>query len=206
MSSSGAGSAFATVGGSCGAANETSRIATNIWSPFPPEAEQQIHEDYRGDLLRVNPLPRLEGVSGDPQKVDRIGPVECAGDIVIRSVTSFLKLDERIRNLMNERGHQHLFLTVDEPDLEPMLLNMMETLVAEADSVRDGIARTVVRNLKVMARMGTFLEDAVRRQYPEFPLRSGIFSWEDFLPPLSPNLRALVEKYDSAPAAFAARN
>ena len=27
-------------------------------------------------------------------------------------------MDERIRNLMNERGHQHLLLTVDEPDLE----------------------------------------------------------------------------------------
>jgi len=34
----------------------------------------------------------------------------------------------------------------------------METLVAEADSVRDGIARTVVGNLKVMARMGTILK------------------------------------------------
>jgi polysaccharide pyruvyl transferase WcaK-like protein len=114
-------------------------------------------------------------------------------------------MDERIRNLMVERGHQHLLLAVDDPDLEPKLLNMMETLVAEADSVRDGIARTVVRNLKVMARMGTFLEDAVRRQYPEFPLRSGILSWEDYLPPLSPDLRALVEKYDSTPAALAAR-
>jgi polysaccharide pyruvyl transferase WcaK-like protein len=113
-------------------------------------------------------------------------------------------MDERIRNLMNERGHQHLFLTVDEPDLEPKLLNMMEMLVAEADSVRNGIARTVVRNLKVMARMGTFLEDAVRRTYPEFPLCSGVLSWENYLPPLSKNLSALVERYDSSPAAFAA--
>ena len=114
-------------------------------------------------------------------------------------------MDERIRNLMNERGHKHLFLNVDDPDLEPKLLNMMETLVSEADFIRDSIARTTVRNLKVMARMGTFLEDAVRRQYPEFPLRSGVLSWEDYLPPLSSNLRALVEKYDSAPAVLAAR-
>jgi polysaccharide pyruvyl transferase WcaK-like protein len=113
-------------------------------------------------------------------------------------------MDERIRNLMNERGHQHLFLTVDEPDLEPKLLNMMETLVAEADSVRDGVAKTAVRNLKVMARMGTFLEDAVHRAYPEFPLRSGVLSWENYLPPLSKNLSALVERYDSSTAALAA--
>jgi hypothetical protein len=80
-------------------------------------------------------------------------------------------MDERIRNLMRERGHDHLFLTVDDPELEPKMLKMMETLVAEAESVREGIGQTVVRNLKVMARMGTFLEDAVRRTYPEFPLR-----------------------------------
>jgi len=47
--------------------------------------------------------------------------------------------------------------------------------VTEADSVRDGVARTAVRNLKVMARMGKFLEEAVQRAYPEFPLRSGVF-------------------------------
>jgi hypothetical protein len=110
-------------------------------------------------------------------------------------------MDERIRNLMRERGHSHLFLTVDDPDLEAKLLEVMETLVAEADAVRDGIGRTVVRNLKVMARMGTYLEDAVRRTYPEFPLRQGVLSWEDYLPPLSENLVQLVERYDSrAPA------
>jgi hypothetical protein len=113
-------------------------------------------------------------------------------------------MDERIRNLMRERGHQHLFLTVDDPDLEPKLLRIMETLVAEADSVREGIGRTVVRNLKAMARMGTFLEDAVRRSYPEFHLRPGVLSWADYLPPLSKNLSGLVERYDSSMAALAA--
>jgi polysaccharide pyruvyl transferase WcaK-like protein len=113
-------------------------------------------------------------------------------------------MDERIRNLMSERGHPHLFLTVEDLDLELKLLNMMETLVAEADSVRDAVARTAVRNLKGMARMGRFLEEAVRRTYPEFPLRSGVFSWEEYLPPLSKNLIELAERYDSSPAVLAA--
>src|SRR6266436_3783694 len=113
-------------------------------------------------------------------------------------------MDERIRNLMRERGHQHLLLTVDDPELEPKLLQIMEALVAEADTVREGIGGTVVRNLKVMARMGTFLEDAVRRAYPEFPLRSGVLSWEDYLPPLSNQLLQLAKRYDSSPAALAA--
>jgi len=130
------------------------------------------------------------------------GIVTCIPGLV---ASAGVTMDERIRNLMVERGHQHLLLTADDPDLEPKLLKIMDVLFGEADSVRDGIAKTVVRNLKVMARMGTFLEDAVRRQYPEFPLRSGVLSWEDYLPALSPDLRSLVEKYDSAPSALAAR-
>ena len=113
-------------------------------------------------------------------------------------------MDERIPNLMNERGHEHLLLTVDDPALETKLLSVMETLLAEQDAVREAIGRAVVRNLKVMARMGVFLEEAVRRQYPAFPLRAGALSWEDYLPPLSANLRALAERYDTAPVLLSA--
>ena len=110
-------------------------------------------------------------------------------------------MDERIRNLMRERGHEHLFLTVDDADLEAKLLQLMEALVAEGDSVRDAIGHTVVRNLKVMARMGVIFEDAVRRAYPEFPLRSGVLSWEDYLPPLSSTLLRLAGQYEQSEAA-----
>ena len=126
------------------------------------------------------------------------GIVTCMPSLV---ASAGVTMDERIRNLMRERGHEHLFLTVEDPDLETKLLQVMETLVSEADSVREGIGRTVIRNLKVMARMGTILEDAVRRTYPEFPLRSGVLSWEDYLPPLSPTLLALADRYDTSPAA-----
>jgi len=129
------------------------------------------------------------------------GIVTCMPSLVASAGVS---MDERIQNLMRERGHENLLVTVDDPDLEPKLIQMMETLVAEADSVREGIGSTVVRNLKVMARMGTFLEDAVRRTYPMFPIRSGVFSWEDYLPPLSKDLVHLAERYDSSPAALAA--
>jgi polysaccharide pyruvyl transferase WcaK-like protein len=129
------------------------------------------------------------------------GIVTCMPGLV---TSAGITMDERIRNLMRERGHEHLFLTVDEADLESKLLQIMETLVAEADSIRDGIGSAVVRNLKVMARMGTYLEDAVRRTYPEFPLRSGVLGWEDYLPPLSANLRQLTQRYDSRGASLTA--
>ena len=119
-------------------------------------------------------------------------------------VSAGVTMDERIRNLMRERGHQHLLLTVDDPDLAPKLTQMMDQLVVEADAIRDGIGRTVVNNLKSMARMAIFLEEEVRKTYPEFPLRQGIFSWEHNLPPLSRELIKLVEEFDAAPAVLAA--
>ena len=69
---------------------------------------------------------------------------------------------------------------------------------SDADSLRDGIGRTVVRNLKLMARMGVYLEQQVHLVYPEFPVQSGIHGWEEYLPPLSPVLQALVEKYETS--------
>jgi polysaccharide pyruvyl transferase WcaK-like protein len=119
-------------------------------------------------------------------------------------VSSGVTMDERIRNLMREREHQHLMLTVDDPDLGPKLTEVMERLVVEADAIRESIGRTVVTNLKAMARMATFLEDEVRKMYPEFPLRKGVLSWEDNLPPLHEDLRRLVEEHDTATTAIAA--
>jgi hypothetical protein len=68
----------------------------------------------------------------------------------------------------------------------------------EADAIRDSIGRTVVANLKGMARMATFLDEEVRKTYPEFPLRKGVLGWEDNLPALSKELRELVEEYDTS--------
>jgi polysaccharide pyruvyl transferase WcaK-like protein len=104
-------------------------------------------------------------------------------------------MDERIRNLMRERAQMHLFLEVDEPQLESKLLEILETLRRDADSIRQGIAQTVVRSLKVMARMGVHFEEQVHRTYPEFRIRTGVYSWEDYLPPMSEALRRLVEAH-----------
>jgi polysaccharide pyruvyl transferase WcaK-like protein len=103
-----------------------------------------------------------------------------------------ITMDERIRNLMRERGHQDLLMTVDDPELEGKLLAALEKLSSEGESIASGIAQTVVKNLKVMARMGVYLEEEVQRRYPEFETRRGEWSWEDYLPPMSPGLRDLL--------------
>jgi len=118
-------------------------------------------------------------------------------------VSAGVTMDERIRNMMRERGHNHLMFTVDDPQLHEKLIEAMETLVRDEDSIREAIRVTVVRNLKVMARMGVFLERQVHTRYPEFPVRSGVHHWEEYLPPLSSGLRALIDAYEPSASAAA---
>jgi polysaccharide pyruvyl transferase WcaK-like protein len=106
-----------------------------------------------------------------------------------------ITMDERIRNLMRERGQQDLLMNVDDPDLEPKLLAAMEKLATQGGAISVGIGQTVVKNLKVMARMGVYFEEEVQRRYPDFPTRRGEWSWEDYLPSLSAGLKQLIEAY-----------
>jgi polysaccharide pyruvyl transferase WcaK-like protein len=106
-----------------------------------------------------------------------------------------ITMDERIRNLMRERGHQELLMNVDDPDLEARLSIALDKLSQESEAIAAGIGRTVVRNLKVMARMGVYFEEEVQRRYPDFPTRRGEWSWEDYLPSMSPGLHHLIEAY-----------
>ena len=102
------------------------------------------------------------------------------------------------------RGHEHLLMSVDDPDLEARLLAALETLHSDAESIRAAMGRTVVDNLKRMARMGVYLERNVHEIYPEFPISSGVRSWDEYLPPLSPQLRKLIETYESRTQAVGA--
>lgn len=109
-----------------------------------------------------------------------------------------ITMDERIRNLMIERGHTDLLMGVEDADLEPRLIGALDKLSREGDRVADGIGRCVVNNLKVMARMGVYFEEEVQRRYPNFETRRGEWSWEDYLPPISNGLRELMERYELA--------
>jgi len=103
-----------------------------------------------------------------------------------------ITMDERIRNLMRERGHEDLLMNVDDTELEPKLLAALEKLATEGERIADGIGRTVVKNLKVMARMGVYFEEEVQRRYPDFPTRKGQWNWEDYLPPMDAGLHRLI--------------
>ena len=106
-----------------------------------------------------------------------------------------ITMDERIRNLMRDRGHEDLLMNVDDEDLEPKLLAALETLATDGERIADGIGRTVVKNLKLMARMGVYFEEEVQRRYPEFPTRKGQWDWKDYLPPMDAGLHKLIGMY-----------
>jgi polysaccharide pyruvyl transferase WcaK-like protein len=114
-----------------------------------------------------------------------------------------ITMDERIRNLMRDRGQEELLMNVDDPDLEARLLAALEILRKDGERIADGIGRTVVKNLKTMARMGVYFEEELRRRYPEFPTRKGEWSWEDYLPPLDAGLRRLIASYSDRVTASA---
>jgi hypothetical protein len=86
-------------------------------------------------------------------------------------------------------------MNVDDPDLAERTLVALDVLDRERERIADGIGRTVVRNLKLMARMGVYFEEEVQRRYPEFPTRRGEWSWEDYLPPMGAGLLELVGAY-----------
>ena len=121
------------------------------------------------------------------------GIVTCMPTLV---ASAGVTMDERIRNLMRERGHTDLLLEVDDPDLSLNLVIVLRKLFENSEEIRHGIGKTVVRNLKAMARMGIYLQENVQERYPEFPVRTGHYSWEDYLPPLSPSLLKLVEEFE----------
>ena len=104
-------------------------------------------------------------------------------------------MDERIRNLMRQRGQEHLFAEVDDPELEERTLAMLRALRDEGPAIREGIGRTVVDHLHAMARMGRYLEEHVAARFPAFETRSGIHSWESYLPSLPNAVTGLLEAH-----------
>src|SRR2546429_6598539 len=65
----------------------------------------------------------------------------------------------RVCHLINDRGHRELLMNVDDPDLEARTLAALEILDRDGERIADGIARTVGRDLKFMARMGVYFEE-----------------------------------------------
>ncbi len=110
-----------------------------------------------------------------------------------------ITMDERIRNLMADRGTPELALEVDDPELADRTYEALRRLDREADALRDGIGRCVVTNLERMGRMGMELVEHVRSHHPEMPFRAGLGLGGDpwaHVPPLPPTVERLAHGYE----------
>ncbi len=103
-------------------------------------------------------------------------------------------MDERIHNLLHDRGHADLLLRVDDDGLGFRLLDAMRSAYRDSERVRAEIRAFVPGEIRKMGQMGIDLEDEVLRVYPDFPRREVPRAPEHYLPPLSRSVQALLEE------------
>jgi polysaccharide pyruvyl transferase WcaK-like protein len=104
-------------------------------------------------------------------------------------------MDERITNLLTDRGHQDLLLTVDDPDLSEKLYDVTCRLEEKCEQVRADIERFIPNQLKMLGQMGIDLEDEVARIYPDLPRRNVARVWDNYLPEPAPSVQRMMERY-----------
>jgi len=104
-------------------------------------------------------------------------------------------MDERIHNLLNDRGHQELLMRVDSDNLGDRVLTAMRTAHDERERISQEVRAFVPGQIRMMGQMGMDFEDEVLRVYPDFPRRDVPRSWEHYVPELSPLLTKLVETH-----------
>jgi hypothetical protein len=83
-------------------------------------------------------------------------------------------------------------MRVTDDGLGERLLDAMRRLDRDAERVRHETLRFVPGQVRAMGQMGVDFIDEVQRTYPEFPARDVPRTWENFLPPLSPELQRLM--------------
>ena len=104
-----------------------------------------------------------------------------------------ISFDERIVNLMRERQHQELLIQVDDPDLAEKAELVLDDLDRRSDQIAVSVRQTVARQLRIMSSMGRMLVNHVSEARPEFAPSRRFDSWEDYLPPLGPELHQLLD-------------
>jgi polysaccharide pyruvyl transferase WcaK-like protein len=103
--------------------------------------------------------------------------------------------DERISNLMRDRGHEDLLLSVDEDDLGERTHAALRRLERETHRVSSEVLRFVPGEIRKLGEMGIALADETQRVYADFPRPRLPRSYEHHLPPLSPELERLMGEH-----------
>jgi polysaccharide pyruvyl transferase WcaK-like protein len=108
-------------------------------------------------------------------------------------------MDERLKNLLDDRGHARLCVRVDDPDLATRIGDALRALDARREEVAAEVKATLPGQLEQLGRMGLAFAAHVRARYPELP--PGPATWRQALPPLAPSIEALLaSRVTGAPA------
>ncbi len=104
-----------------------------------------------------------------------------------------VSMDERIENLLRDRGQEELCLRVEAGDLAGRLREALEAVDREREAHAAAVRASLPRELERLAAMGRVLQQRVALRYPELPLPP-ISTWREALPPLSPRIEAILQE------------
>ncbi|MEX2631556.1 MAG: polysaccharide pyruvyl transferase family protein [Tistlia sp.] len=106
-----------------------------------------------------------------------------------------LSMDERIRNLFDESGQGGRAFRADDPELEPKILQLLESEAEWHGEAAVAAERTTAREIRRMGEMGIAFADELRRHHPDLPLPKRPRSWDSHLPPLPPLVEDLLARH-----------
>ncbi len=109
-----------------------------------------------------------------------------------------VSMDKRLYNLLAESGHlENYYLEADDSQLEEKLQAAMEKMWDNRDQVSAQILETIPYYLKTLANMGVAFRNFIKREFPLFPLPPKPPNCLGYLPPLNPELNAIVQQIDA---------
>ncbi len=106
-----------------------------------------------------------------------------------------ITMDERIKNIMEERGDLGLCLHVEDQDLSEKVFETLNKIDVDRDLIIEHIGTTITQQLKRMGEMGMYATDEICRVYPHFKRPELTMNWKDYLPSISKKLKRIVAKY-----------
>lgn len=111
-------------------------------------------------------------------------------------VSAGVSMDERLSNLLADRGHSELLMKVNDSDLGERIDSRLECMHLEREKLSGETEFAVLQNLKRMSRMGRLMVEHVQSRLPQFDDLPRRDSWEDYLPPFSEELESLVQRHE----------
>lgn len=105
-----------------------------------------------------------------------------------------ISMDERIANLLGESENDRRLLRADSPQLAEQILPALRYAQAEREVIGAAVQRFVAEQLRAMGEMGKHFAEEAQRFHPDIKTPGAQAGWDAYLPPMHPELHALLER------------